>query len=241
MKFERIRSILIKLFLATLIVAAAIAVITILIGEMNDIAGRAIGTVIAAMIHIAILFAILSVVFRTERDRRARSTNLVVNALVVIVTLSLFTSIFGTWQLLDGEIVSKLYVTYLIFIVAILHSKMLDDIYVMNARSKYYIFANYFFIILVALLLLGVVYTPDGVDLLSGFYGRLLAASVIVDVTLSVVAAVLQRLFLQKHPELIEQNKTSRSHAVMAIIGMVLLAIFGLPIIWLIIALMRFS
>ena len=57
--------------------------------------------------------------------------------------------------------------------------------------------------LLVAGLILGAVYAPNGDELLKGFYGRLLATSAIVDVTLSIVIAGMHRLYIQKHPELL--------------------------------------
>lgn len=57
----------------------------------------------------------------------------------------------------------------------------------------------------------GAVYATNGADLLKGFYGRLLAASAIVDVASSTIIAGLQRLYLQKHPDLVTENRGAGS------------------------------
>ena len=76
------------------------------------------------------------------------------------------------------------------------------------------------------MLILGVVYTENGSQLLDGFYGRLLAASAIVDVTLSMIVAVMHRLHIQKHPELQSQQQAKGGASAVKIVVTILLFIF---------------
>ena len=55
---NKIRSILIKVLLGCLIAAAGVAVVAVLIGEMNDITWRLLMTVFSGMIHIGILLSV---------------------------------------------------------------------------------------------------------------------------------------------------------------------------------------
>lgn len=223
----QLRSILIKLMLGCLIVAAAVAVITILIGDFTDTTGKALGTVFAALLHIGVVFGLVSMTTPTSKELQ-KSSDFVVNVSIGIAVLSFFTSIFGIWEILEGEILGKLYITYVVALFVLLHGKTLLDVQTLYAKVKPYVYANYVFIALVAFMILGLVYSPDRVELISGFYGRALAASAIIDVTLSVIIAVMHRLYLQQHPQ---KQKEQPSHAGSGV-RIVLIVLFFFFIIW---------
>ncbi len=228
----QIRRLLIKVMLGCVVAAAAVAVIAILVGTMGEVAWRAIGTLISAMVHIVILFGVISMSAPTTPEL-ARSSNFAINSSMVIAILSFFTSVFGIWEVLPGDIAGKLYATYLIALVAILHSKTLMDIETLDSKNKGLVYANYAFIVLVAGMLLVLIYGENGGQLLSGFFGRALAASAIIDVTLSVVLAVRARLYMQKFPELRERYapKGSGSPTVRVVVVLLLLIFVILPLI----------
>lgn len=225
MKVKEIRSLLIKLFLGALVVAALVAVISILVGSFNETAQRSIGTIFVAMVHILVLFGVLSI---TSKDPRTeKSTNLVLNSSIVIVVASFLTSVLAVWDLLDTEISVKLYVTYVVLLVAIFHAKAIDDIRVVYDKVAGYVYANFAFITLVVILLLGAVYL-NTLNLLDGFYGRLLAAAAVIDFTLSMIVAVMQRLYLQKHPEpVVIKDQVQRSAAGRLVVAVILFFVFG--------------
>lgn len=207
MDAQTLRSTLIKLMLGTLVLSAGLAVVLILIGTFNDTAWRAIGTLFSAMIHIGLLFAVLSL---ATGSVPTKSDNLVINSAMTIAIASFFTSIFGIWEIIDGELSVKLYITYAVLLFAILHTKVLMDVEQVYAKVRPYVYVNYGFIVFVAALILGIVYIPESYDLLSGFYGRLLAAAAVIDVTLGIVVAVMHKLYLQQHPELITKHSEQR-------------------------------
>ena len=219
-----LRSLLIKLMLGCLIVAATVAVLAILIGSFSDITGRALGTVLAALFHIAILFGLVSIT-TSDDDKTKRSSDFVLNVSVVIAVISFFTSVFGIWEVLSGEVIWKLYITYVVVLFAMFHAKTLFDASVVYQKVRPYAYANYALIALVSLMILGLVYLPERLDLLSRFYGRLLAASAIVDVTLSVIVAVMQRLYVQQHPQL-QKKQPVQAHGATRLIVALLLFFF---------------
>lgn len=223
----QLRSILIKLMLGCLILAAAVAVITILIGDFTDTTGRALGTVFAALIHIAIVFGLVSMTVPASKELQ-KSSDFVVNMSIGIVVLSFFTSIFGIWEVLEGEILGRLYLTYLVALFVLLHGKTLLDVQTLYAKAKPYVYANYVFVAVVALMILVLVYSPDRAELISGFYGRALAAAAIIDVTLSVIVAVMHRLYLQQHPQEQQLKPAQASSGV----RIVLILLFFFFIIW---------
>lgn len=202
--WTQMRSLLIKVMLGCIIAAAGVAVIAILVGNMGEVAWRAIGTLLSAIIHIAIIFGVMSMNAPTTPEL-ARSSNFAINSSMVIAILSFFTSMFSIWEVLPGDIAGKLYATYLIALVAILHSKTLMDIETLDSSNKTLVYANYVFIGLVSVMLMVLIYSGSAGQLLSGFFGRALAASAIIDVTLSIVLAVRARLYMQKFPELRER------------------------------------
>ena len=221
----KLRSTLIKSMLYCLVTAAIVAVVTILIGKFTDTTGRALGTVFVALLHIGIVFGLVSTIASKKTDVSPKSTEFVVNASILIVVLSFFTSVFTIWQVMTGDLPLKLYTTYVVALFAMVHTKTLIDVDVSYRKVRSYVQANYVFIGVVALMILGAVYASDAHALLSGFYGRLLAASAVVDVTLSVIVAVMYRLYLQQHPELVKE-KPARSHSSLRVILAVLFFFF---------------
>lgn len=202
--WTQMRSLLIKVMLGCVIAAAGVAVVAILVGTMGEVAWRAVGTLVSAVIHIAILFGVISMSAPTTPEL-ARSSNFAINSSMVIAILSFFTSVFGIWDVLPGDIAGKLYATYIIALIAVLHAKTIMDIETLDSKNKGLAYANYAFIILVSVMLMVLIYSNNASELLGSFFGRALAASAIVDVTLSVVLAVRARLYMQKFPELRER------------------------------------
>lgn len=225
MDTQKLRSTLIRSMLYCLVAAAAVAVVTILIGKFSDTTGRSLGTIFVALLHIGVVFGLVSMVTSKPYDASPKSTEFVVNASILIAVLSFFTSVFTIWQVFDGSLPLRLYATYAVVLFALVHIKTLIDVDVTYWKVRSYVLANYAFIGIVALMILGAVYSSDASTLLSGFYGRLLAASAVVDVTLSVVVAVMYRLYLQQHPELVKE-KPARAHSAVRIILAVLFFFF---------------
>lgn len=215
-----IRALLFKGLLGCLITAAAIAVIAILIGGMGDIAWRAIGTIFIAILHISFLFLILPAGHASGSARR--SSNMLINVLLFIVAFSFFTAVAHQWTFITSEIAAKLYSTYVVAFISLLHAKALMDIEDTDPSVRTVIRYNYGALGLAAALVAGLIYIENSYNLLSGFYGRLLAATFIVDVTLSIVVAVMHRLYTQKHPELTMEENTGKHSA-----GRVALIVIG--------------
>lgn len=235
---SEIRAGLIKALLACLVAAAAVAVFAILVGSMTDIVWRAIGTIVVAMLHIFLVFSVLSVTVDQKNQALARSSNFLINATAGIVILSFFTAVLQIWDALPGDISMKLYATYLVLFACLLHVKALLDVEAMDKKLHPYVFGNTFFISIVAAMILGVVYVgADGFQLLNGFYGRLLAASAIIDVTLSMIIAVLQRLNIQKHPEQYPNVRVAQSLVARIFVLLILFVVIGWPILTFILSL----
>lgn len=214
--------------LGCLVAAAVVAVGAILLGNFDDIAWRALGTVLVAAMHIGILLVVISTTAtKSSTSMIVRSSNFAINVAVVVAILSFITSVFGIWDILDGNLAAKLYGTYGIVLFATLHSKSLIDAQVVYAKIKPFIYANYIFVGIVSLLLAGAIWSEF--DLLDGFYGRLLAASAIIDATLSIIIGVMQRLHVQKNTEIKPEQLSSLNSGVRALVTLIsLLFVVGL-------------
>ncbi|MCA9327325.1 hypothetical protein KDA14_02230 [Candidatus Saccharibacteria bacterium] len=207
---QELRALLLKVMLGCVIGAATVAVTAILAGGLGDTGTNAIFTVLSATVHVAILFGVVSTT-DSKNPLEQRSTNIVINTSMILAVLSFFTSVLGIWGVIDGGIAGRLYATYTVLLFLILHGKTLMDVQAVYDKVRPYVYANYVLMLLVAGLILGAVYAPTSWEILSGFYGRLLAASAIVDVTLSIVVAGMHRLYVQKHPELNARKDTRGS------------------------------
>lgn len=122
------------------------------------------------------------------------------NSTFVIIVLSFMTSVLGVWEVMPGGLVGRLYALYFVLLFAILHGEVLAKTTGQQSNIDNVVYANYFFMMIVVLMLLPVIFVPDS-DSLGGFYYRMLAACGIIDATLTLIAVILHKLYLQKHPK----------------------------------------
>lgn len=178
-----------------LIGAAAIAVIAVLAGSFNDTFGKALFTLLLVMLHALACLAFLE---RSSSKSSADSFRFFENTVFFLIVLSFFTSIFGVWDIFPGSLVGRLYGTYFVLLFACLHGQMLAQTRGKESRIDNITNANYLFMGVVILLILPLIWVTD-INFAS-FYYRLLAACGIVDATLTILAVILHRMYIQKHP-----------------------------------------
>lgn len=242
MNFTQIKKLSINVMIGSLVGAAVVAVIAVLVGSFNETLGRALFTLLIVGLH-----ALASLGFLETRSKlnEIDTLNFFTNTVFVIIVLSFLTSIFGIWQLFAPELVGKLYSTYFIAAFASLHGEMLARTLNAEVRINNIVYANYIFMGIVILLLLPLVWLSG--DTFGNFYYRLLAATGIVDATLTILAVILHKLYLQKHPKVVSQlftvssvdangnlaqatamPQTKRSHPLLILLGIYLLVqVFG--------------
>ena len=198
MNFEKVRNILVKILLGTLVAAAAVAVGVILIGTVGDIMWRVIGTLAAAVGYVLVLLAIISTVPQINEEPEGRSALFLVNSLLALVCASYLTSILGIWGVTDGELSTKLHLAYFVILLGIFYAKPLITLEQSNPRLKRFIRANYIFIALACVLASIAIVAPTEWSLWDSFFGRFVAAAVVIDVTLSMIITVLYHLDTQQ-------------------------------------------
>lgn len=198
MNFEKVRNILVKILLGTLVAAAAVAVSVILIGAVGDIMWRVIGTLAAAVGYVLVLLATISTVPQINEGPEGRSALFLVNSLLALVCASYLTSILGIWGVTDGELSTKLHLAYFVILLGIFYAKPLITLEQTNPRLKRFIRANYIFIALACVLASIAIVAPTEWSLWDSFFGRSVAAAVVIDVTLSMIITVLYHLDTQQ-------------------------------------------
>ncbi|HSX47678.1 MAG TPA: hypothetical protein VLF63_02800 [Patescibacteria group bacterium] len=194
-KVEKIKKLSIQIMIGGLISAAVLSVIAVLAGSFNPTFETALITLLLVMAH-----SLASLAF-VERTSKSKNSNFrfFENAVFFIIVLSFFTSIFGVWSIFSGSFVAKLYGTYFILLFACLHGQMLVETRGKQSNIDTIVNINYALMALVISLILPLIwYTSYSFP---SFYFRLLAACGIIDATLTILAVILHRLYIQKHPE----------------------------------------
>lgn len=180
---------------AGLIGAATIAVIAVLAGSFSDTFGKALFT-----LGLVVLHALICLAFLERTIKSSRSFKFFENSFFIIIVLSFLTSIFGVWEIFPGELVAKLYGTYFILLFACLHGQMLDETKAKQTYIDNIVLANYALMAIVILFILPLIWVTDAE--FGDFYYRLLAAAGIIDATLTILAVIFHRMYVQKHPEI---------------------------------------
>jgi hypothetical protein len=193
---ERLKRLSIQVMIAGLIGAAVLAVVAVLAGSFSKTFEKSLFTLFLVIVH---ALACLAFVEQTGKAKKS-SFKFFENAVFIIIVLSFFTSIFGVWGLLAGSIVAKLYGTYFILLFASLHGQMLVEARGFQSSINNIVNVNYALMGLVIVLILPIIWS--GNTDFPNFYYRLLAAAGIIDGTLTIIAVILHRLYIQKHPDI---------------------------------------
>lgn len=198
MQLDKVKSLFLKVLIGCLIAAAGLAVVTVLLGEFTDVTGKALLTILFIAIHALISF---SFIVNNERQETFDSLAFFTNATFTIIVLSFLTSVFGVWGIFPGELVGKLYMLYFVLLFAVLHGEILAKTTKKQVTIDKIVYVNYIFMAAVILMLLPIIFLNDSSEVLGDFYFRLLAAFGIIDATLTLVAVIMHKLYVDKHPK----------------------------------------
>jgi hypothetical protein len=225
---SQIKKLVVNVMIGSLIGAAAIAVAAVLIGEFNDILGKALITLIVVMIH-----ALASLGFLDSKSKKKNPGELVVftNTIFVLIVLSFVSSIFGIWELISGTVLTKLYATYFITAFAVSHGEILYKVTGLDKKIDKIIYSNFVLMFVVFALLLPVIWASGAADF-PDFYYRLLSAAAIIDTTLT----ALVETSVDNGQSAAQQigSKNRKIHPLVIVVGIYLLFQFIIPIMYLI-------
>ena len=187
--------------IGSLIISALVAVVTVLIGEFNEVTGRVLLTLLMVIVHSLIS---LSFIWDDKRQNTFERLAFFINVIFILIIISFFTSIFGIWKIIPGETVWHLYQTYFVIGFASLHGDILSKALRKENYMDMIIYANYVFMAIVVLMLQPVIYVDNATKVLGEMYFRILGAVGIIDGTLSILTIIFYKLYMRKHPQ--EQN-----------------------------------
>ncbi len=202
MNLSVLKTVFFKVLIACLIAAATLGVVSVLMGSFNDTFSKAMMTLLLVALHALAGFGFIT---KNEETGVLNDLPFFTNSFFVFIVFSFIVSIFGVWGLLTPVIIARIYELFSVILFAILHSETLSQMAGRQRITDRIAAVNYAFIAVVATMLIPVILNVN----LGPFYYRLLAASAIVDATLSLVLVIMDKLFLQKHPELIKPTYKS--------------------------------
>lgn len=198
MDLQKTKNLFLKSMIACLIAAATLAVVTVLLGQFNEVFGRALFTILLIALHSLLSFGFI---VNNEKQETFENLQFFTNATFVIIIFSFLTSIFGVWTLLPGEVVLKLYGVYFVFLFAVLHAEVIAKAIHRQTSLASLAFTNYIFMGFVVVMLMFAIFLGDSeVYTLGPVFYRILAALGIIDATMTLVIVILHKLYLQKHP-----------------------------------------
>ncbi len=197
------KNIIINILIGSLIIAALIAVVAVLVGDFNEIVGRSIGTIVSVFLHSLIIFVFIK---KFETKNSNKYLKIFINTFFLFIIISFFTSIFGIWKILSITTVFNIYRYFSIIVFSIIHFYILS---IALNKKKYIdniIYSNYFFIIFVAILLFPILVPINSLELANIYY-RILGAAGIINGTLSILTFIFYKLYVRQNPDLINNEK----------------------------------
>ncbi len=197
MNLAKIKNLFLKTLIACLVAAASVAVVTLLIGKFSDVSEKAIFTILSIAVHALIGIAFIE---NNERQETFESLEFFTNATFTIIVFSFITSILAIWGLIPGDLAGRLYLLYFVLLFAILHAEILAKTLGKQDNINKIVAVNYIFMVAVVGLLIPLILVIDD-SIFPGYYYRILAACGIVDATLTLIAVILHKLYVQKHPK----------------------------------------
>lgn len=185
-----------NIMLSSIAGAAAIAVVSVLVGEFNDSLRNALNTLLLVIVHSLLMVSYAS---RKSGSMTIGGTNFFSNTLFAIIIMSFFTSVLGVWGALSSFVVGRMYALFFVFSFAALHGEGLHETTGNEKRTDAIVYVNYIFMLVVIAMLIPIILTEN--PAYPDMYYRLLTAAGIIDATLTIMAVILHRLYIQEHPK----------------------------------------
>jgi len=187
--------------IGSLIISALVAVVTVLIGEFNEVTGRVLFTLLMVVIHSIVS---LTFIWDDSRQNTFERLSFFTNVIFILIVVSFITSILGVWKIIPAETVWNLYQTYFVIGFASLHGDILSKALFKENYLDMIIYVNYLFMAIVVLMLQPIIYLNNSVNILGETFFRILGAAGIIDGTLSILTIIFYKLYMNKHPK--EEN-----------------------------------
>lgn len=184
--------------IGSLIVAATMAVINVLMGEFSEFSIRVLWTLTIVVFHA--LFS-LSFIWDDEKQDSMERLGYFTDVLFYCIIVSFMICLGAAWDMIDGSTFGKLYQSIFVIAFAALHGDVLSKAYGKEDVMDIIIIVNYFVMFAVVVLLLKLIFMGYNFNAYGESLLRVLGAAAIVDGTLSILTIIFYKLYLQKNPD----------------------------------------
>ena len=190
-KFVKFKKYYLYGLIGSLIAAAIVAVTVILAGQFDDTTSRVLGTLALVVAHSLVSLSLV-------REDNSKLNHLVFfyETLFFIVVSSLIVSLLVVWQAITSDLTFRIYGVFTLLAFTSLHYNV---VYLIRNKDKLItqlVRLNYILIGIVGIMAMPFILINNLPDI----YGRGLAALAVIDITITVICAILYKLYLQKHP-----------------------------------------
>lgn len=187
-----------------LVVTAIISIIAVLIGGINDVVARSLGTTAVMVVHSLIAVALLSV---STDDTHSKASNISLNVLVGLTIASFIASVLGIWEIVDGAIIGNIFqlLFYALFadvlLYGLLRSRFTDKAIATSAYVSIWTTVVFY------VYLIPSVFADDMNVVLPDIYNRGMAAFSILLSTAVVVTVIFHWVYNLKHRDQLIQER----------------------------------
>lgn len=220
-KLYELRKYFVYVLVGGLIISALVAIIAVLIGNMDGIIGKSLSTVVSVILHSLVALGFISM---TSTKQPNKGSAIVINTLFGLTVLSLITSMLSTWDVVtDSEFIFRQYLAYF---AAFVTSLIIYGLYQSTENDKSTVIARNTAIgssLTSFVLLLPIIYKIDN---LVEFYYRLLVAVNIVVAVSVVITVIFHWYYVSKQPK--EDNEERTPLTLGQLIGRIVLWLIGL-------------
>jgi len=204
-KMSKLKIAFLYVLIGGLVLSALISVVSILIGEFNDTASKALLTTLTVVTHSLLVIAIVS----ADKNNRL-GKDIISTTIMATVIANMFTATLGTWDLWASDASWKAFLVYMLVIgVAFIVTACLKLRLPAHTATNYLVYATVGLVILMAILLLPWIIASDAVWV-NSFYYRLIGAASILAATTFSVLVIINRIAISQNPQLVTKTVGTR-------------------------------
>lgn len=188
--------------IACIVATALVSVIAILLGDFGSTVWKTIGVIVSMGVHTALILGYTSSLFKQEEKTGQSPVSITNITLFSLLVASFIITILTIWDVMSGDMAVRSYGAMFIVLIASVHSDVLLALRNLTKALNIVIASNFIFIALVAaMLVIAIIGAGEGWVLLDqgAFFWRLLGAAGVVDASLTIISAIMLKMWQQSH------------------------------------------
>jgi len=202
-KMSKLKLALLYTVVGGLVISALISVVSILIGEFSETAGRALLTTLIFVTHSLLVIALVS----ADRNNRL-GKDIISTTILATVIANMFTSTLGTWELWKDDASWRAFLVYVLLIGAsfIVTASLKLRLGTHKATNILALTTTALIVILTLLLIPWLVVSDP--TFINAFYYRLIGAVTILAATALSITVIFNRIGAAQHSKTVQAAKT---------------------------------